>query len=180
MINIATSYSSKAAAKLGAKRKAAKDASFDSTKISFIQQEDGRWVWVSFDNVEKSEVSPPKEVQDLPTVEPETEVLPVRKFKMHLVERTVQIEREPTVAVILPGIAARLVIEKNRQVSENVTRRSKGTRSEVIWAMCDAMLEKGLKITPKTVHDELCANGTPINTTTTSKAMYLWKKFNNV
>lgn len=153
-----TTYSTKAAAKKGAKRQ-----NLDLDTLNFLENAEGRWYW---------EESKAEEVVETAQ---QVEEPVVNALHMQQIGRANRTPGPVEVTDIVPGVGIK--IEKDRPEQNGIVRPSVGGKCRAIWDACDTLYAtKGRVPMPKEMKD--LAKGWGWNENNAVIEMYQWRKFN--
>lgn len=179
-------YSTKAAAKKGAKRN-----ELNIDELNFIQNEEGRWMWeekmdkVDLDLMETCghthcphcDIHLSNGLQDFENMldahNNQSEIEPItHEFLCLGCGEEFGEERE------LPTKGTGIKIEKDRPEQNGIQRPSAGGKCRAIWDFCDELNEKGVIPMPKMLKEAAAEKGWNENNAVIE--MYQWRKFHGI
>lgn len=178
-------YSTKAAAKKGAKRQ---ELNIDN--LEFMQNEEGRWYWIDGAEADKElveqfgtahcphcDIHLSNGVQDFENMldlsQQGQDIEPItHEFLCLGCGEEFGEERE------LPTKGTGIKIEKDRPEQNGVVRPSEGGKCRAIWDFCDQLNEKGVMPMPKLLKEAARENGWNENNAVIE--MYQWRKFHGI
>ena len=199
MFTLNKTYSTKAAAKLGAKRANAKTPHFDINEITYQQNDEGRWI--AFDRYDQQQIK--RTAMDPHTHCPGCSIHLENGLNQHDYSQAIHglddegeadyrnnekeyscmacghefgpdIKNSPNET---QATGTGLKIEKNRDEANGVSRPSVGGKCRAVWDTCDALLAKGEMPKPKMLKELMALSHPEVGPVTVTVQLYRWREF---